>query len=308
MKLIAARLVLGLVVFVLVGWAAGALWTSVVGSGELEVMRNIADERSAGLTAAARVVTWAGSAFVLVPLALICCLVLLRAGLRWEAFAVAVSLAGAMLISDVVKLLVSRPRPPVEHLQAVTGSSFPSGHATQASAFWFSLVLGAAGGASGTAAHPRGRRPGARARIGGRSLACLPGRPLSRGRDRRRPARDGLGGVRRALRTGDRGQVRAPAFARIRGRVQRLDQRLMRRSVRVRSPGLDRALVGITRAANYSRLWLLIAGGLAACGGRRGRRAAARGIIAIAIAAAVANGPAKLLVRRRRPSGARGRR
>lgn len=141
MKLRAARLLLGLVVFVLVGWAAGALWTSVVGSGELEVMRNIADERSAGLTAVARVVTWAGSAFVLVPLALICCLVLFRAGLRWEAFAVAVSLAGAMLISDAVKLLVSRARPPVEHLQAVTGSSFPSGHATQASAFWFSLVF-----------------------------------------------------------------------------------------------------------------------------------------------------------------------
>jgi undecaprenyl-diphosphatase len=29
----------------------------------------------------------------------------------------------------------------VELLQAVTGSSFPSGHATQASAFWFSLVF-----------------------------------------------------------------------------------------------------------------------------------------------------------------------
>ena len=45
----------------------------------------------------------------------------------------------------------------------------------------------------------------------------------------------------------------------------------MRRSLRVRSPGLDRALVELTRAANYSRLWLLVAGGLAACGGRRGR-------------------------------------
>jgi undecaprenyl-diphosphatase len=87
----------------------------------------------------------------------------------------------------------------------------------------------------------------------------------------------------------------------MRGRVQHLDHRLMRRSVRVRSSALDRALVGITRAANYSRLWLLIAGGLAAFGGRHGRRAAGQGILAIAIAAAVANGPAKLLVRRRRP-------
>jgi undecaprenyl-diphosphatase len=68
-----------------------------------------------------------------------------------------------------------------------------------------------------------------------------------------------------------------------------------------RSPSNDRALVGITRAANYSRLWFLIAGGLAAFGGPRGRLAAERGIVAIGIAAAVANGPAKLLVRRRRP-------
>ncbi|HTC59922.1 MAG TPA: phosphatase PAP2 family protein [Solirubrobacteraceae bacterium] len=76
----------------------------------------------------------------------------------------------------------------------------------------------------------------------------------------------------------------------------------MSRSVRVRSLELDRALVTITWAANYSRLWLLIASGLAAFGGRRGRSAAGRGIVAIVIAAAVANGPAKLLVRRRRPS------
>jgi membrane-associated phospholipid phosphatase len=83
--------------------------------------------------------------------------------------------------------------------------------------------------------------------------------------------------------------------------MHHLDRRLMSRSVRVRSPGLDGALVGITRAANYSRLWLLIAIGLAALGGREGRRAAGQGITALAIGAAVANGPAKLVVRRRRP-------
>ena len=97
--------------------------------------------------------------------------------------------------------------------------------------------------------------------------------------------------------------MRLSIHARGRSRVRKLDDKLMRRSAEMGSPGLDRALVGITRAANYSRLWLLIAGGLATCGGRRGRRAAGRGLIAIAIAAAVANGPAKLLVRRRRPRG-----
>lgn len=87
----------------------------------------------------------------------------------------------------------------------------------------------------------------------------------------------------------------------LRGRVRSLDRRLMRRSHRARSPGLDQALVELTRAANYSRLWLLVAVGIAACGGGRGRRAAGRGIVAVAFAAAAANGPAKLLVRRRRP-------
>ncbi len=88
-------------------------------------------------------------------------------------------------------------------------------------------------------------------------------------------------------------------------RVQRLDRQLMRRSFGARSPALDRTLIATTRAANYSRLWLLVAGALAVFGGHQGRRAAGRGLIAIAIATAVANGPAKLLVRRRRPSSPR---
>jgi membrane-associated phospholipid phosphatase len=83
--------------------------------------------------------------------------------------------------------------------------------------------------------------------------------------------------------------------------VQRLDRRLMRRSYQRRSRYLDRALVAVTKAASYSRLWLLIAGGLAVAGGSPGRRAALRGVTAIAIASALSNGPAKLLVRRRRP-------
>ena len=43
------------------------------------------------------------------------------------------------------------------------------------------------------------------------------------------------------------------------GRVQRLDRRLMRHSFAARSPALDRSLVAATRAADYSRLWLLVA-------------------------------------------------
>lgn len=135
------RLLLGLLVFVLIGWGVGELLLSVLASADLNAVRDIAAERSGTVTQAARVVTWAGSAFLLVLLALIICPALGRAGLPRAALAVAFSLGGAMLITVLVKLLVARPRPPVEHLQTVTSWSFPSGHAIQASAFWFSLVF-----------------------------------------------------------------------------------------------------------------------------------------------------------------------
>lgn len=137
----AAYVTLGLPALILLGWAAGALWTANAPAGELEFVREIAAQRTSAATTAARLLTWAGSAWVLVPLALCACVVFLRAGLRREAVLVALSLGGAIIISDVVKPLVDRPRPPVVHLQAVTGGSFPSGHTIQASAFWFSLVL-----------------------------------------------------------------------------------------------------------------------------------------------------------------------
>ncbi len=141
MRRSAPCLALGLVAFVLVGWGAGALWIAIVGSGDEEAVRALAEGRTAALTVVARTVTWAGSLWVLIPLALVWCILLVRAGLPREAAAVAVSLTGAILISDLVKVLVGRPRPPVEHLQAVSGASFPSGHSTQVSAFWFSSVL-----------------------------------------------------------------------------------------------------------------------------------------------------------------------
>ncbi len=84
-------------------------------------------------------------------------------------------------------------------------------------------------------------------------------------------------------------------------RLRRADLTLLHRAHRARSSSVDRALVGVTRAANYSQLWLAIAAGLAVLGGERGRQASRSGAIAVAIAAAVANGPVKLTVRRRRP-------
>ncbi len=43
-------------------------------------------------------------------------------------------IAGQFLASDLIKLMVGRPRPAILHLTGFSGSSFPSGHATAAAA------------------------------------------------------------------------------------------------------------------------------------------------------------------------------
>ncbi|HMD95691.1 MAG TPA: diacylglycerol kinase family protein [Trebonia sp.] len=75
--------------------------------------------------------------------------------------------------------------------------------------------------------------------------------------------------------------------------------------MRLHKPGpsrTDEAFIALTRAANHSVLWLAAAAVLALAGGRRGRRAAIRGLVAIGVASAVANGPLKFVFRRERPT------
>jgi undecaprenyl-diphosphatase len=64
---------------------------------------------------------------------------------------------------------------------------------------------------------------------------------------------------------------------------------------------VDRGLQLVTRSADFSAIWLAVAAGLAATQGRAGRRAAARGLLAVGLTSAVTNGPMKSLVRRPRP-------
>jgi membrane-associated phospholipid phosphatase len=49
--------------------------------------------------------------------------------------------AGQNVIANTVKALVERERPPVPHLAASSGLSFPSGHAAAAAATWAAVVL-----------------------------------------------------------------------------------------------------------------------------------------------------------------------
>jgi len=109
------------------------------------------------------------------------------------------------------------------------------------------------------------------------------------------------------VRTGERHAATAatgPAFRRWREEADRLDLAVYAAIAATSTPTMDEALRRLSGAADHSKLWLGASALLAAAGGPRGRRAAANGLAAIALASAVVNLGLKPLGNRRRPDRA----
>jgi membrane-associated phospholipid phosphatase len=83
--------------------------------------------------------------------------------------------------------------------------------------------------------------------------------------------------------------------------VERLDVACYAAIASTSTPRLDRAMSRLSRAADYSRLSLTAAAGLALLGGPPGRRAAVAGLASVAGTATVVNVAVKPFARRRRP-------
>jgi membrane-associated phospholipid phosphatase len=83
--------------------------------------------------------------------------------------------------------------------------------------------------------------------------------------------------------------------------AKRVDLAVYAAVARTPTPALDRAMSGLSSAANYSRLSMASAGLLALAGGQTGRRAAGMGLASLAVTSAVVNVAVKPLARRRRP-------
>lgn len=86
-----------------------------------------------------------------------------------------------------------------------------------------------------------------------------------------------------------------------RDELVRLDTAVYSAIASTPTPVLDRVLRGVSRAANYSKLWLASSAVLAVAGGPRGRDAAVDGLASVALTSGVVNGVMKPLARRRRP-------
>jgi undecaprenyl-diphosphatase len=125
-----------------------AVLTALLGIGvrvwapgfDLQALQAIAGHRDATLTSIAGIVTNAGSFALLAPLSI--AFLLLR---RWKRpsddIALLVIAAGSAALPSVVKLIVARPRPTLEHLSHLTTLSFPSEHTTQAAAVYLTIAI-----------------------------------------------------------------------------------------------------------------------------------------------------------------------
>ena len=112
-------------------------------SWDNQLLLFVAAQRTEGLDAFFRGVTWLGSLYVLVPLAAVGTTVLLSLQKRWDALLLVFGFGGAVLLVHLAKALLARPRPDLlEPLIAMpTGGSFPSAHTTQIVAFALCAVL-----------------------------------------------------------------------------------------------------------------------------------------------------------------------
>lgn len=145
---VAVRLVAYLAVLVAAGWATGVLLMDMAGADgvvrlDRVVVAYLTDRRYAWLTTTLRHVTWLGTAFVLLPLVAVVGVAVRRRVGSWATMAhLGVSLGGAVVLYDAIKLLVGRPRPHVNQLvSTASGFAFPSGHTTQMAAVTVTLAI-----------------------------------------------------------------------------------------------------------------------------------------------------------------------
>lgn len=89
---------------------------------------------------------------------------------------------------------------------------------------------------------------------------------------------------------------------RVTRRLVMADQRALEWLARRQSPVLDTVLPALGRAANYGRLWQVVALVLGLAGKQRTRRAALRGLVALSVASLAANVVSKRMVGRVRPT------
>jgi len=139
-------LTVGLLAVVLIGVGFGKVLRDVSQHQNLvhldqPVLNFLMRHTEGGVTTANKVITIFGSTPFIASVAGLLAIWFLAK--RWwaRAFLIVMTPLGAFVLERIVKEIVDRPRPAVHALVGATGSSFPSGHATLAAAFYFVVAL-----------------------------------------------------------------------------------------------------------------------------------------------------------------------
>jgi undecaprenyl-diphosphatase len=88
-------------------------------------------------------ITWLGSLYLLLPLSVLLCFLLLWAGKSGHVILIVLNMSVTIISVHVAKLMFRRPRPSTADLLVTMPSdwSFPSAHTAQATAFFMSVAL-----------------------------------------------------------------------------------------------------------------------------------------------------------------------
>ncbi len=127
----------------LAAWSFGGLTQDVVSRDDAvrldpRALSFVLAHRTGWLTTGMKVITWLGSAAVIVPMAVILATYFIFRRRDWRpAAGIGAAVGGAIALYDIVKPLVGRARPPAHvWIGHYSGHAFPSGHATQSIAFY----------------------------------------------------------------------------------------------------------------------------------------------------------------------------
>ncbi len=110
---------------------------------ELQILHWLAEQRNPALDVLFVTVTWVGSLWLLLPLAIALVAAQVAGGHNGRALFFAAAFGGAVALAYFAKIMVARARPSaLEPLVTMPGDlSFPSGHAMQITAFALAAVM-----------------------------------------------------------------------------------------------------------------------------------------------------------------------
>ncbi|MBA3905423.1 MAG: phosphatase PAP2 family protein [Pseudonocardiales bacterium] len=126
--------------------AVAALWAGFTGAGPAQLdgpaLAESIEDRNAGLTGVAVVITTVGSTVAMAVLAVAVGAWCWWRGRHVDAVLAVGAMAGASLLFRLLKLVLERARPPIaDHAVAVSSESLPSGHATMSTVVIGTIVV-----------------------------------------------------------------------------------------------------------------------------------------------------------------------